>query len=265
MAVPMGRVVLKKRCSVGALSAQLSLFRERGGKRAGAGRRARSGRRGVPHRARPKLSRHHPVHVTLRARAGLESLRKARIFREVRGALRAARERAGFRLVHFSVQGNHIHLLAEAEDRIALSRGLQGLAIRVAFAVNRALARRGPVFSERYHARALRTPLEVRRALLYVLKNYQHHLAASLRASHPFGSFTASRSAPPGVSLPPWHLDDRSSAPHFDGWRPSELLLLAQHRAARATREPCTLRARTFLLRVGWQRHGLLSLDEDPA
>jgi REP element-mobilizing transposase RayT len=126
----------------------------------------------------------------LRAQRGLENLRKSKTFREICAAFRAARERSGFRLVHFSVQRDHIHLLTEAEDRVTLTRGLQGLAIRIALAVNRALARRGKVFSERYHARALRTPLEVRRALLYVLKNHQHHLAAR------------------GVSLPPWHLDD---------------------------------------------------------
>jgi REP element-mobilizing transposase RayT len=229
------------------VSTQLSLFRERGGTRPGAGRPASSKFRSVPHRARPKLSRHHPVHVTLRARRGLENLRKSRIFTEIRAALRAARERPGFRLVHFSVQGNHVHLLAEAEDRSALSRGLQALAIRVALAVNRALARRGPVFSERYHARALRTPLEVRRVLLYVLKNYQHHLAAR------------------GVSLPPWHLDDCSSARHFDGWKPSELLFLAEHGASRTANELSTVHARTFLLRHGWRRHGLLGLDEEPA
>jgi REP element-mobilizing transposase RayT len=179
-------------------------------------------------------------------------LRKSRIFAEIRVALRAARERSGFRLVHFSVQGNHVHLLAEADDRVALSRGLQGLAIRVALAVNRALARRGRVFSERYHARALRTPLEVRRALLYVLKNYHHHLAAR------------------GMSLPPWHLDNCSSDRQFDGWKPSELLSLAEQGASRTTREPCTVSActvsaRTFLLRHGWRRHGLLGLDEEPA
>jgi REP element-mobilizing transposase RayT len=116
----------KRHSAARAVSSQLSLFRERGGTRPGAGRPASSKSRSVPHRARPQLSRHHPVHVTLRARGGLESLRKSRIFAEIRAALRAARERSGFRLVHFSVQGNHVHLLAEADDRSALSRGLQG-------------------------------------------------------------------------------------------------------------------------------------------
>jgi hypothetical protein len=149
--------------------------------------------------------------------------------------------------VQFSVQSNHIHLLAEAEDRAALTRGMQALTIRVALAINRVLARRGRVFSERYHARSLRSPLEVRRALLYVLKNHRHHLAAR------------------GASLPPWHLDPCSSAPDFRDWQPGELLLLAQHGASRTALEPCTVCARTFLLRSGWHRHGLLRLDEDPA
>ena len=84
------------------------------------------------------------------------------MFRAVRRALTGARARFGFRLVHFSVQRDHLHLLAEASDRRALSRGMQGLSIRVAKAVNRRLGRRGAVFADRYHARALKTPREAR-------------------------------------------------------------------------------------------------------
>ena len=137
------------------VNAQLSLFRQQGGARKGAGRPKAGG--GVLHRARPKLSRHHPAHVTLRVAQGLESLRNQGVCSPIRSALRAARERFGFRLVQFSVQSNHIHLLVEAEDRTALTRGMQGLAIRISLAVNGVLARRGRVFAERYHALAARS------------------------------------------------------------------------------------------------------------
>jgi REP element-mobilizing transposase RayT len=154
----------------------------------------------VAHLARPKHSRHAPVHVTWRVREGAPSMRGSRLFRRLRAAFRLGRERFGFRLVHYSVQGNHLHLIVEAWDKRALSRGLQGLGIRVARAVNRVGGTRGKVFTERYHARALLTPLEVRRALVYVLFNERHHLAQRQR------------------SLPPWHLDGCSSAAEFDGF-----------------------------------------------
>jgi hypothetical protein len=79
------------------------------------------------------------------------------------------------RLVHYSVQGNHLHLVVEAEDKRALSRGMQGLAVRVARAINRATGRKGKVFADHFFARELRTPAEVRRAIRYVLDNHLHH------------------------------------------------------------------------------------------
>jgi REP element-mobilizing transposase RayT len=98
-----------------------------------------------------------------------------RAFGELRQAFAAGRERFGFRLTEFSVQSNHLHLMVEAEDTRALSRGMQGLAIRCARTLNRLWQRRGAVFSDRYHAHVLRTPTEVRRALRYVLENARRH------------------------------------------------------------------------------------------
>jgi REP element-mobilizing transposase RayT len=220
---------------------------KRGGARRGAGR-PRGDRRGAPHRARPAVSRHCPLHVTLRVREEAQSLRRAAVFRAVRPALRAARERLGFRLIQYSVQGNHVHLIVEADDRASLSRGVQSLATRLALAVNKARARRGRVFAERYHARSLKTPLEVRRALLYVLRNDRKHRSLT------------------GWCLPPWHFDPCSSAREFDGWEDCELLALALagHGPAPPMPLPSVAEPRSFLLRVGWRRHGLLRLDESP-
>ena len=98
----------------------------------------------------------------------------------VRGALAAGGCRTSFRLVHYSVQGNHLHLVVEAHDKVSLSRGMQGLAVRVARAVNRAAGRKGPVFADHYFARELKTPAEVRRAVRYVLDNFLHHAPAGI-------------------------------------------------------------------------------------
>lgn len=97
----------------------------------------------MSHARRGAVSWRHPVHVTLRVCEGLPSLRTPALFQVVRKALAAGKAREGFGLVHFSVQSNHLHLIAEAADRGALSRSLQGLCVRVARAVNRQLGRRG--------------------------------------------------------------------------------------------------------------------------
>jgi putative transposase len=149
-------------------------YKGRGGPRKGAGRpRSRPGT--VPHLKRPSLSRHHPVHVTLRLVEGLASLRTPQCYRAVLPALEEARERDGFRVVELSLQSNHLHLIAEADDQAALSRGIQSLAIRVAKRLNAALGRRGKVFAQRFHMHVLKTVREVVNAVDYVLSNWFRH------------------------------------------------------------------------------------------
>ena len=145
-------------------------FMRWGGKRKGAGRK-RPVRRRVSHKARPALAARHPVHVTLRIVRGVPSLRVGSTYRALERAMRAGRERFGLRLVQYSVQSNHVHMLVEAEGRASLSRGMQGLKVRMARALNRVWKRAGTVFADRYHAHVLRTPREVRTALAYVLLN----------------------------------------------------------------------------------------------
>ena len=210
---------------------QLELsIRTLGGRRCGAGRKAGPGRRRVPHHRRAAHEARRPAHVTLRATAGLPSLRVAQVFSVIHhGFAAASGER--FRLLHFSVQMDHVHLIVEADDAAALTRGVQGLAIRVAKAVNRALRRRGKVWADRFHARLLATPREVRRCLVYVLANFKKHVRGARG------------------------LDPRSSAAWFTGWRAM---------VPRPPGQSPVAPARTWLARVGWLRHGLVGTDETP-
>jgi hypothetical protein len=179
-----------------------------------------------------------PAHVTLKVRAGIPSLRTVRCVREVERTFANGCTRVGFRLVHYSLQGNHAHLVVEATDAKALGCGMKAVGARLARAVNRVFGRRGPVLAERYHARVLTAPREVRAALRYVLLNARRHSA---------------RSSSGGA------IDPASSGRWFDGWRrgsePDGLSLATPPRRAPVAR------ARTWLLTTGWRRHGLL----DPA
>ena len=166
----------------------------------------------------------------MRLRDGLPSLRRDVTRIAITRGFAAGRERFGFRLNQFSLQSNHIHLIAEADDRRALSRGMQGLLIRISRTVNRLWRRRGSVFTDRFHARALRPPREVRSTLLYVLQNAKHH----------------------GLRLAGF--DPYSSGPWFDGWKA---------KIAVAPGNPGAM-AWTWLLREGWRRHGLIGLAESP-
>jgi hypothetical protein len=162
------------------------------------------------------------------------------IVRAIERSFAAACARPGFRLVHYSLQGNHAHLIVEARDRNALGRGMKSIAGRIARAVNRVARRRGRVLTDRYHLRLLPTPREVRHALRYVLLNARHHLEARLAKK------AAAR------------LDPASSARWFDGWRD-----LAPVDAGGLPARPVAP-AKTWLLRMGWRRHGLLDPGDVP-
>jgi putative transposase len=177
---------------------QQQLFRH-GGKRKGAGRPAKGPRPSERHKTRPHLASYHPVHITLRVVLGLGTLRRRDLYRAIRWASLsvADKQQDRFRIVHLSIQSNHVHLIAEACDRIALARGVQGFEGSAAKHVNRTLSRRGRVFADRYHARILKSPRSVRHAVSYVLNNWRHHAADRGRS---------------------WLVDPFSSGISFAGW-----------------------------------------------
>ena len=127
----------------------------------------------MPHLTRPKLEPRHPVQVTIRAAPGLPSLRSARVFAALRRTIaRASVDR--FRVIHFSIQQDHGHFIVEGDEARRARGGVHGLAIRLALAVNRAVGRKGQVVPDRYHARPLTTPRQMRTSMVYVLKNDSH-------------------------------------------------------------------------------------------
>jgi hypothetical protein len=111
------------RNSRSAEPAQLVLFRKRGGKRRGAGRPPKGARAGSPHKTRPFLHARYPVHVTLRAISAVGRLRRRCVYRAIREATLTTARREDFRIIHLSIQHNHVHLLVEASDKHALASG----------------------------------------------------------------------------------------------------------------------------------------------
>jgi REP element-mobilizing transposase RayT len=216
-----------------AIQKQLPLrLHRRGGKRPGAGRKPKGDEAGMPHRSRPALASRYPVHVTLRVQPRVWNLRGRQCFRVIARAFAAAHRRAAFRLNEVSVQGNHLHLIVEANDAKALARGLQSLEIRIAKGLNTAMGTRGAVFADRYHAHILRTPTEVANALGYVRGNFAIH---------------AER-----IGARPLHPIDRcSSAALVDGASPED------------PRQRLVAPPRSWLLSVGWRR--ALRRRHDPA
>ncbi len=145
----------------------------------GAGRPKKRWPKGVKapasHAKREPFVKGRALHVTLRTLPVARNLRRMDAYRAVRIGARVVLARSGFRLVHFSIQSNHIHLIVEAESRVELSNGVRAFSISVAKSLNAKLGRRGPVFADRYHARAIARPTQMRNAIQYVLTNWLHH------------------------------------------------------------------------------------------
>jgi REP element-mobilizing transposase RayT len=243
-AIQMTATTRKKR-SVKRATGLLPFKAPHGGARPGAGRKPSiTGRPGVDHRPRAALASRYPVHITVKLRGGLPRLRSRREYVVLRTAFAAgcARNLRGtFRLCHYAVLNDHLHLICEAQDRTALARGLQGLLIRIAKALNKLWSRRGSVFADRYHDHILKSPREVRNALRYVFGNARKHAAEGREVRVPQA------------------MDTFTSAPWFDGFKET-ITVRGLTAVVRPVADPGT-----WLLNKGWRRHGLLSVHEVPA
>jgi len=168
-------------------------------------------------------------------------LRRRDRYRVLYRVLMRSAQREAFRICHYSIQSDYIHLVCEAADEVALTRGMIGFETSCARRLNKAASRRGRVFADRYRARLLRTPAQVRRALCKVFNDWRRH-----------GEDRGS------VFL----VDPFSSATFFDGWRdgPFTRPFWIFDRGRPPVAPPTT-----WLLSSGWRRHGAIDPREVPA
>jgi REP element-mobilizing transposase RayT len=216
---------------------------------------------GAPHKARPELKRQNPVHVVLRVVPAIGSLRKRFMYSALREATIAVamrelneKENGAFRIVHVSIQRDHVHLLVEADNKFALSRGMQSFQISAAKHLNRAFSekhglavrRRGTVFPDRFHQEVIKTPRQARNALAYVLNNWRKHREDR------------------GEQQSTWNVDPFSSGALFGGWKALEGQPFMWR--LRATYDSLVVYLpKTWLLYEGWRRHGLIRFNEVPS
>jgi len=225
------------------------------------GRKPKGQRAGSPHTTRPELVPRFPVHVVLRVHPEVGSLRKRHMYRALRAATITAAlrelnfaEDGAFRIVHISIQRTHVHLIVEADDKRALSSGMQGFQISAAKHINRAYSeraglerrRRGSVFPDRFHQEIIESPRQARHALSYVLNNWRKHREDRARTARG------------------WNVDPFSTGVLFAGWRErADAPLLWRWRD---TYDPLVVYLpQTWLLCDGWRKHGRIAFDEVPS
>ncbi|MBC7973720.1 MAG: transposase [Myxococcales bacterium] len=239
----------------GQAQEQLALFQEkkRGGKRRGAGRPPKGRRSSSPHKVRPFHHARFPVHVVLRVIDEVGSLRRHCAYRAIREATFTTARRENFRIVHISLQRNHVHLIVEADHKEALSSGMQGFQISAAKHLNAEISkgrpgprRRGTVFVDRYYAVPITSPRQARHALSYVMGNWRKHEEDRI----------------PGFSE--WKVDWYSSGPVFPDWDEygDQSFLMPYP----PNYDPLLVyRPRTWLLREGWKKSGPISYRAVPS
>ena len=226
---------------------QLELQVRAAGTRApGAGRPKKRWPKGVKppasHVKREPFVKGRALHVTLRTLPVVRNLRRMDAYRAVRVGARVVLARSGFRLVHFSIQSNHIHLIVEADSQVELANGVRAFSISVAKSLNAKLRRRGPVFADRYHAKPIAKPTQMRNAIQYVLTNWLHHRPAHHEIME--------------------EVDPYSSGADFLGWK--ELRGSGQfERDAGFERVPLAT-PRLWLTCEGWKRGGEVSVFTVP-
>jgi len=228
------------------------VFRTHGGKRRGAGRKTKGKRASERHKARPEHDPRHPVHVTIRIVGNVSGLRRRDTYLALREATIVTAKRADFRIAHVSIQRDHIHMIVEADNKRALSKGVHGFSISAARQINKAITARGgdrrtgKVISDRFHAQPLTTPRAVRNTISYVLNNWRRHGEDRARFAQT------------------WRVDPFSSGALFFGWQELEGSQVLWRLPA--TYHPLIVqRPRTWLLAKGWsQFHSLISFHEVP-
>lgn len=219
----------------------------RGGYRPGAGRKkSKVNEKDAEHSPRPEFSAEHPVHTTWRTVPEMPELRQPCFYEAVRSALVHFLDGDDFRVIHLSIQNDHIHGLNEASSRAALSLGMQKLGQRVAQNINRAWGRGGRVFEFRYAEKQIIDARYARNAISYVLNNWRRHQEDIVN-----GRIVSAK------------LDEYSSAISFGGW------IGAVH-GKRYQPPPGYLplpvsEPRTALLKTEWRRFGLIDPEERPA
>jgi len=229
------------------------LLKKKGGKRRGAGRPPKGEHAGSPHKERPFHHARNPVHVVLRAVRAVDTLRRRCAYHAIRKATRTTARRDDFRIVHLSIQHDHVHLLVEADDKTALASGMQGFQISAAKHLNAAISkerpgprRRGSVFPDRYYSVEITSPRQARNALNYVMNNWRKHQEESRAIAHG------------------WDIDWYSTGPLFRDWQ--------EHGGKAVLLEPppsyvplFVHSPKTWLLSVGWKKSGPISYHAIPS
>ncbi|MBP9682556.1 MAG: transposase [Bacteriovorax sp.] len=152
---------------------------------------------GIRHTARPKITRFTALHLTIKVRSNKADIKSKKILKALHHAIKRARLKK-LKVVHYTLEFNHLHLLIECESHQILHQGMQALGISLAKAINKIKLLKGSVYKHRYHFRRLATRRELKNALHYIFNNGKKH-KRTRSILDPYNSLVAEKRIPADV------------------------------------------------------------------
>jgi REP element-mobilizing transposase RayT len=146
---------------------------------------------GVAHSTRERVTRHLPLHINFKLALEKGTLRNKTVLKFLAKAIAKARAK-DLRIIQFSLQHNHVHLIVEANNNQTLSKGMRALIISLVMRLNFHWKKSGQRLKQRYHLHVLRTRREVQHACHYVRHNVIKHSGILSSACDAYSSFGTS-------------------------------------------------------------------------
>lgn len=143
--------------------------------------------KGIRHTVRPRIHKTTMLHLTIKVRENKADIKNKRILKLLHHAIKRARLQR-LKVLHYTLEYNHVHLLVEATNNQILHKGMQAFGITFSKWINRLKLRKGTVYKHRYHFHALRSTRERKNALNYIFTNGVKHGRTRSRID-PYNSF----------------------------------------------------------------------------
>lgn len=134
--------------------------------------------KGIRHIAREIIKKSTSLHLTIKVRENKADIKNKQVLKILHYAIRRSRIK-GLRIIHYTLEYNHIHLLVEAADKQTVHQGMQSFGITFAKKINAIKRLKGTVYKHRYHLRKINSPRELKNVLYYIFNNGIHHKRTS--------------------------------------------------------------------------------------
>lgn len=129
---------------------------------------------GIRHTHRPVFKKPASLHLTIKIAKEKSNLKNKEVLSILKRAILNSRK-MGLRVIHFTLEYDHIHLLIEAENNHLLGKGMQSFGVTLSKAINKLKKTSGQVYRHRYHFRKITSARQLKNVMNYIFRNGLKH------------------------------------------------------------------------------------------